>query len=71
MELESVGVVLQLSAEVAVAGSGRGTDDGNVLAEQWQAQFALQVEDTLFFQLPDNLLTLTRHVANGIGRVNV
>ena len=70
-ETEAVGVVLQLAAEVAVAGGIGCADDGDVLCEEWQSELALQVEYAFVLQLVDNLLTLTGHVAEGIGGVDV
>ena len=71
LEMETVVVVGQLAAEVAVAGSPGCRNDGNALGKHRNLQFALQVEDTLFFELTDNLLALAGHVANGVGGVNV
>ena len=71
VEMEAVVVVGQLTAEVAIAGSIGGGDDGNALGKGGDAQLALQVEDTLFLQLSDNFLTLACHVAEGIGGVDV
>ena len=68
---EGEGRVGQLVAEVAVAGSRRATDDGDTQAEQGQVEAFLEVEDALFLELADNLLTAAGLVAKGIGGVNV
>jgi hypothetical protein len=57
--------------EVAIASCTLSRDDGNALAEEGQAQLVLEVEDALFLQQADNLLTTACHVANGVCRVNV
>ena len=49
LEPKTVGIVGQLVAEIAVARGGLAADDGDALAEEGEAEFALQVEDTFFF----------------------
>ena len=58
VEMQAVGIVFQLSDEIAIAGSTVSRDDGDVLTEYRQWQLPLQVEDAFFLQLADNLLPL-------------
>ena len=71
MELETVRIVSELVAEVAVACGSLTADDGDVLTEQRQTEFFLQVEDALGFQLADDLLPLSSHVAEGVGWIDI
>ena len=71
LEAETVGIVGELVAEVAVAGGGLARYHGDALTEEGQTEFALQVEDAFLLQLADDLLTLAGHIAKGIGGVDV
>ena len=65
IELQSVVVVHQLSAEVAIACSCLCRYNGNALTEQGNDEFALEVEDALFLQFLDNLLSALSHITQG------
>ena len=71
LELKAILVFFQLSTEIAIACCTSSGNDGNTLGKQWNAQLTLQVEDTFFLQLADNLLALASHVANRVGGVDV
>ena len=71
LEAETVGVISQLVAEVAVTSGSLGRNHGDALAEERQVQFLLEIEDTFGLQLPDDLLTFAGHVAEGVGGVDV
>ena len=60
-----------MATEITITRSILGRNDSNTLGKGWNAELALQVENTLFLQLADNLLTLAGHIAEGVGRVDV
>ena len=66
LELKPIVVVGQLPAEVAVASRVFAGDDGDVLAEHGQLQFALHVEDPLFLELSHNFLPSSGQVTHGV-----
>ena len=70
-EVETVVVVVELVAEVAEARSLLAGDDRDVLGEKWELQLPLQVEDTFFLELADDLLPFAGHVAHRVGGVDV
>ena len=70
-EQKTIGVVCQLVTEVAIAGCRLAGDHGDALTEQGELQLFLEVENALGLELTDNLLALARHVAKGVGGINV
>ena len=71
LESETIGIISQLVAEVAIACGCLGGDDGNVLTEEGQTEFALKVEDPFGLELTDNLLTFAGHITEGVGGIDV
>ena len=71
LELQAIIVAGKLITEIAITGS-RGTRHyRNALAEHRESQFLLQIEDTFFFQRPNDFLSLTSHIAHRIVGVYV
>ena len=71
LELQAIIVAGKLIAEIAITGS-RGTRHyRNALAEHRESQFLLQIEDTFFFQRPDDFLSLASHISHRIVGVYV
>ena len=70
-EVVAAAVVLQLVHEVAIAGCcGRG-DDGNTLRQLGHGELLVEVNHPLLLQLTQDKLTLTHHIADGVGGVDV
>ena len=70
-KVEAIGIVAQLTAEVAIA-CRRGTGyNGNALGEERYGQFAVKVEHSFFFQRSHYLHALACHVAKRESRVDV
>ena len=71
IEHQSVVVLLQLATEITIACRCRCGDHGDTLTETGNHQFPLQVEDTLCFQLGDDLLAALCHVTQRVVRVDI
>ena len=70
-EVETVVVVVKLIAEVTESGGLFTGDDRDMLGEEWELQLSLQVEDTFFLELSDDLLPFAGHVAHRVGGVDI
>ena len=64
VEREAILVAEQLVGEVLVARGRGGRDDGDALWPCWERQGAVEVEDTVGLQLPDDLLAPSHQVAH-------
>ena len=71
VELQSVGVALQLVDEVPVARCPCCRDDGDALWHVGPGQLLVQVDDALVGKALDDSLPLALHVAQGIAGVDV
>ena len=71
LRAEGIGTLRQLLAEVLIAGSVGARDHRDALHDRGQRRFAVHLPDPLALQAGDGLLTLTLHVAQRVGGVDV
>ena len=57
--------------EILITRSRGGGDDGDALGQEWDGEGAVEVEDAIGLQLPNDLLASAHHVAHGEGGVDV
>ena len=71
MELQTIGIVGQLIAEITVTGCIGTRNHGYALRKKWHFEFFLQIENALSLQLIDNLQTLASHVTHCEFRIDI